>query len=265
MIPLTIPGRAPVAVQPTATRDRLSAFGEDLIAAFAIHLSPERLPGVAATGDVIGAIGPLAARRDGFGRFATATGGGATLELVDGRRAASTIVGVPSTDARPADGTSFGIGMLYNFTAGALAETLDHMGNNESGGGKSPHILRRAVGSSMDQLLSWKGIRSTWLPDQPADVKGRVTITEPGWYILAADEAGGNSALAVDRRDTVVAPTDALVPTLSRVFFGGSSLATPGLGAVAAFIVCDGPLVQNAARLEAWRAFAEAVRDEIAG
>lgn len=263
MIPLVIPGRAMAATAPIDTRARLGAFGEDLIAVAAVHLSPERLPGVVAVGDAIGPIGTLTARRNTWGRFARVDGKGATLANVDGRLAALTTTGVPWTDARPTDPTSFGFGMLYNFTPDALASSRDHMGNNESTGNAVPAILSRAVGSASDQMLRWKGITNTWITAQPADAQARLRITSPGWYIIAADEAGGKSALAIDRRDPIIAPTDALVPTLNAIRFGGSSDATPGLGAVAAFLVCDGPLVQDPTRLEAWHRFCQAVLDDI--
>ena len=263
MIPLVVAGRAIAAAPPLDTRARLAIFGEDLIAATVVHLSPERMPGVEGPGDTIGAIAPLVARRDAFGRFATADGRGATFTDAGGRRAALTTTGVPWTNARPIDRTSFGIGMLYHFSGDALAQSRDHMGNNESTGTIFPAILSRAVGSASDQMLRWKGITNTWITGQPTTVGQRLSISNPGWYILAVDEAFGNSALAIGLRDAVVAPSDGIVPTLSSIRFGGSSDATPGLGAVAAFIVCDGPLVQDAPRLAAWRAFAGAVLDDI--
>ena len=263
MIPLVLPGRAKAARPPRDTRTRLAAFGEDLIAAVVLHLSPERLPGVTGPGAAIGPISPLAARRDEWGRVAQAHGRGATLAEVGGRPAALTTTGVLSTDARPTDRTSFGIGMLYNFNAGALAGSADHMGNSESTGVIFPAAVNRAVGSASDQLLRWQGITNSWITARPADVQAGLRVEAPGWYILAVDDHGGNSGLALDRRDPVVAPGSGITPTLSSIRFGGSSDTPTGLGAVAAFIVCDGPLVQDAGRLNAWRDFCDAVLEDI--
>lgn len=266
---VTIPGRAAAAVAataaPKAAQGALAVLGEDLIGVWVIHISPGRLPGVAAPGDAIGMIRPLSARRGAYGGFAAADGRGAPLAQVGGRLAASTATTPLWCDARPVDRSSFGIGMLYNFTADALSVTRDHMGNNESGGGKDPAILSRSVGGAPDQMVKWKGITASWLTSQSADLQERARIRETGWHILAADEDASQSALSIDARAPIIAPTDSIVPTLSAIRFGGTSDATPGMGAVTAFMVCDGPLVQDAARLAAWRGFCDAVLDDLRG
>ncbi len=261
---ILVKGQAAPDVAATAAaqsaRDALGVFGEALIGVWAIHLSPERLPGVAAVGDAIGRIDAMAARRDTFGRAPAADGRGAPLAIKDGALAADCTTVPLWTDARPVDRTSFGLGMLYNFTPAALASTSYHMGNDDSNGGSVPATLRRSVGGSVDQLVTWKGITSAWLRDTAsASAQADARIEETGWRTIAVDEHGGNSAMAIDRRDPVIAPTDGQVPTLNSVRFGGSSDANPGKGAVAAFMVCDGPLVQDAARRAAWQDFCAAL------
>jgi len=242
-------------------RDMLSVFGDDLASVSVIGLSQDRMPGVSGLGQPVQVLNPVLARQIAAGVEPKGEAKGAVFKSIARRAALECTTACLNVKSSASNRGSFGIGAVVYVSAETFASNRAILGNAESGGALQPFRLRLPVIAGAPQPLQWQGITSTWYAGQPNDVGLRGTIATAGWYVVMVDYHNGLSGLQIDERAPLISNVSSNTPTMSSVFFGGESQATAMQGGVLAALICDGPLVQDAARNAQFRAYAAAVLD----